>query len=814
MNSIFSARFTGSLLSRSLLLIALFSLLLAGCGSGNNNNNNSGTDPEVPPPVVDPEFPDYTIVELAPGEDLETRALEALINADPNTIIQFPAGIYDFTSELSSSVDNIVIRGTGTDNEEGTVLRFDNQTVGAQGVFATGNNFVIEDIAIENTPGDSIKVEGSNGVTIRRVRVEWTNGPDENNGAYGLYPVQTRNVLIEDSEVRGASDAGVYVGQSEIIIVRRNLAWENVAGIEIENSKFADVYENEAIGNTGGVLVFDLPNIPVQGGEAVRVFNNIITDNNEPNFAPEGNIVAGVPSGTGIMVLANDDIEIFDNVITGNQSAGLLVVSYYINDAFVSDPNYDPIPEKVYFHDNEMSNNAYDPQGTAALIALLFPDNLPVIFYDSSGVGTDTGMLLLEYPDGLSESQAICAVDTNAETTWGQISAVFYLNGIGDDGMLSTDRDFFDCTHASLPPIELEPPVDPDNPDTPPIDTEALCNAEGTGLNSEAFVADCPNLSSYRLFADSSNPLENANDGIIYDLNTPLFTDYAVKYRFVFVPEGTQAAYRSQEVFDFPVGTVIAKTFTIQADLRDPDSAEEIIETRLLIHRKEGWKALPYTWNQSKTDANLTVAGGTQDVSWIDINGEEQSTEYVIPNTNNCANCHNEEELLPIGPKARSLNKDYAYDSGTANQLDYWASEGILIGAPEDTDSIDTIPLWGDTTADLDDRARGYLDINCMHCHAPGGAADTSGLFLEYFRPFGEAVGECKTPVAAGGGSGGLEYDIVPGDADSSILHFRMDSNETEVRMPEIGRTVIHTEGVELIAQWINAMEPNNCSTF
>ncbi len=813
MNLISANCYGRGIVARSLLLLPLLLVLMAGCSD--NSKNVDPVGPVEPVEPVDPNYPDYTLVQLAAGDDLEERALEALITASPKTVVQFPAGVYDFTSELSSSVDNIVIKGTGTEEDGGTVLRFDNQTVGAQGVFATGNNFVIEDIAIENTPGDSIKIEGANGVTIRRVRVEWTNGPDENNGAYGLYPVQCRNVLIEDSEVRGASDAGVYVGQSEIIVVRRNIASENVAGIEIENSKFADVYENEAIGNTGGVLVFDLPNIPVQGGEAVRVFNNRIIDNNEPNFAPAGNIVAGVPTGTGIMVLANDDIEIFDNVITGNQSAGLLVVSYYINNADVSDPNYDPIPEKVYFHDNEMSNNSYDPQGTAALIALLFPDELPVIFYDSSGVGTDTGELLLEFPDGLSESQAICAVDNNVDTTWGQISAVFYLNGIGDDGNLSTDREFFNCTHASLPPVELEPPVDPGNPDGPTVDTAALCGAEGTGLNTKAFVADCPNLSDYRLFADPANPLENANEGIIYDLNTPLFTDYANKYRFVFVPEGSPAAYRSQEVFDFPVGTVIAKTFTIQADLRDDGSAEEIIETRLLIHRKEGWKALPYTWNQAKTDADLTVAGGTQDVSWIDINGVQQSTEYVIPNTNNCANCHdNAKELLPIGPTARSLNRDYTFASGTENQLDYWAQQGILTGAPEDKESIDSIPLWGDETASLDDRARGYLDINCMHCHTPGGAADTSGLFLEYFRPFGVAVGECKTPVAAGAGAGDLDYDIVPGDADASIMVFRMDSNETEIRMAEIGRSVIHTEGVQLIADWINAMEPNDCSTF
>ena len=315
------------------LLALLFALALAtACSDGNNNNGDKEpVEPEVPE-VVDPEFPDYTLVELEAGDDLETRALEALITASPKTIIKFPAGVYDFTSELSTSVDNIVIRGTGMDNENGTVLRFDNQTSGAQGILATGNNFVVEDIAIENTPGDSIKVEGSNGVTIRRVRVEWTNGPDENNGAYGLYPVQTRNVLIEDCNVRGASDAGVYVGQSEVIIVRRNYVWENVAGIEIENSKFADVYDNETTANTGGMLVFDLPGPPVQGGEATRVFNNKINDNNTPNFAPAGNIVATVPTGTGIMVMANDDIEIFGNYHHRQPvRGGIYIVSYYIS---------------------------------------------------------------------------------------------------------------------------------------------------------------------------------------------------------------------------------------------------------------------------------------------------------------------------------------------------------------------------------------------------------------------------------------------------------------------------------------------------
>jgi parallel beta-helix repeat protein len=778
---------------------------LWGCSNGNDNNSANVS-------TGDPDFPGYAVVNLAPGSDLESRAQDALLTAKPKTVIQLPAGTYDFVGELSSSVDNIVLRGTGMTADGGTVLRYAGAPNGAQGVSATGNNFVIQDLAVEDTPGDAVKMEGVNGVTIRRVRVEWTKGPDQHNGSYGLYPVQCRNILIEDSEVRGASDAGVYVGQSQNIIVRRNYVHENVAGIEIENSKFADVYENHTTGNVGGILVFDLPNLPVQGGQATRVFNNRIESNNTPNFAPPGNIVHQVPPGTGLMIMANDDDEAFGNTITGNISFGILIVSYYFVNLHIASPGYDPVPEKIFVHDNTLSNNATDPQGEAALAGGYLGGVNPDIFYDSSGVGTNAG-LLLEFPDGLSESQAICMVDNGADTHYGTFNISVVLEGLPYDPAKSTDPAFFNCRHASLPPIVLEPPVDPNNPNTPPIDTAALCGAQGTGVNWQASEADCPNLSDYRLFADASNPTANANSGgIIYDLNTPLFTDYAVKYRFVFVPAGTQAVYRDQEVFEFPVGTIISKTFAIQSDFRDPNSAVNIVETRLLIHRKEGWTALPYIWNSEKTEAVLTRAGGTQHVSWIDSDGNAQSTNYVIPNTNNCANCHGQHELIPIGPKARSLNKDYTYASGTANQLAHWTAQGILLGAPADTSTIDTIPMWGDTSASLEKRARGYLDVNCAHCHQPTiGAANTSGLFLEYYRPFGTAVGLCKPPVAAGAGAGDLHYDIVPGNADASIMHYRMNSNDPEVRMPEIGRTIIHTEGVELIRDWINSMAPVNC---
>ena len=747
---------------------------------------------------------------LEAGADLETRLLQTLITAQPKTVVVLPKGKFDFVGEISSSVDDIIIRGRGMKADTGTTLNFKQQTTGGQSLLVTGNNFTIADIAIEDSPGDAIKITDTNGVTIQRVRVEWTNGPDTNNGAYGLYPVQTKNVLIEDSEVRGASDAGVYVGQSENIIVRRNLAYENVAGIEIENSKFADVYDNEATGNTGGILVFDLPGPPVQGGEATRVFNNNVYDNNEPNFAPQGNIVGTVPGGTGIMVMANDDIEVFGNTITDNGSAGIIVVSYYITDAGVSKATYDPVPERIYIHDNVFTGNAQATQGLATTIGdFVFGGEMVDIFYDSSGVGSNDG-LLVEFPNGLTESQRIC-VQNNGNATFGTVNASVLLNGVNAPAGISNNLAPFDCAHPNLPTIALDD-LSSNSGASGNIDAAVLCANTAGDNNLAASNADCPNLSDYRLFSDAADPTTGATKGVKYDLTSPLFSDYTAKHRFIFTPDGLQGAYRSTGVMDLPVGTIISKTFSVKSDLRDATSSEELIETRLLIRRNTGWKALPYIWNADKTDAVLSLTGGSKNISWIDAQGVNQNTAYDIPNANNCAQCHGSNELKPIGPKANLLNRDFDYGSGPVNQLTHMAAEGFLTGVPSDLSGIETIPHFADNSASLNDRARGYLDINCAHCHNPDGAGSTSGLYLEYERAFGLDTGECKPPVAAGDGTGNLGHDIVPGDAATSIVVFRMNSNETAVRMPEIGRSVIHSEGVDVVSDWINAMPANNCS--
>ncbi len=302
----------------------------------------------------------------APSLSFEEQLQEQLINAQAGDVIEIPAGVHEITRGLSLNVSGVTIKGAGMDR---SILSFKNQSQGAEGLLVSADDFTIEDLAIEDTVGDALKINDSENVTIRRVRTEWTGGALTSNGSYGIYPVQSRRVLIDGAVAIGASDAGIYVGQSTQIIVRNSRAEYNVAGIEIENSTFADVHDNLATNNSGGILVFDLPNLPVQGGRNTRVFDNRIVDNNTGNFAPEGNIVGTVPAGTGMMILANDNIEVFGNTFSGNNSANVLLMSYHITGLSIDDANYDPFPEAIYLHDNNFvgGGNAPDSEPLALL---------------------------------------------------------------------------------------------------------------------------------------------------------------------------------------------------------------------------------------------------------------------------------------------------------------------------------------------------------------------------------------------------------------------------------------------------------------
>ena len=292
---------------------------------------------------------------IFPSNDAQDEIQTAMILAKPGDTIYLKSGTYNLNHGLSLDVDNILLKGDGLDK---TVLNFKKQKTGAQGLLVTSDNVVLKNFAVENALGDAIKSKGSKNIKFINLRTEWTNGPDTKNGAYGLYPVESEKVLIDGCIAIGASDAGIYVGQSEQIIVRNSEVYFNVAGIEIENSYYADVYNNKAENNTAGILVFDLPDLPKQGGKYVRVFNNISSNNNTENFAPEGNIVGTVPKGTGLIIRANRYVEVFQNTFENNSTIGVALVA---GDLDSGDESYDPYPRNIQIYNNFFANSGFDP---------------------------------------------------------------------------------------------------------------------------------------------------------------------------------------------------------------------------------------------------------------------------------------------------------------------------------------------------------------------------------------------------------------------------------------------------------------------
>ena len=342
-------------------------------------------------------------------------------------------------------------------------------------------------------------------------------------------------------------------------------------------------------------------------------------------------------------------------------------------------------------------------------------------------------------------------------------------------------------------------------------------------------------LSEWHVVERDGHRLALNQNVVPYDLNTPLFTDYAHKLRTVWMPPGTPAQYDPQRAFDFPVGTILSKTFFYplpkgetarsKGVARTYDTTRDfsgegldldnvrLIETRLLVRRESGWVAIPYVWNAAQDEAELARTGDAVAMELVADDGNREAFTYVVPNENQCAGCHvtnvKSREISPLGAKARHLNRDYAYAAGKQNQLAHWAQAGYLTGTP----SAEAVPRnadWHDATQPLDARARAYLDINCSHCHSATGPANTTALHFNIDAPVDVHLGLCKPPVAAGSGTGDHQFDIVPGKPNDSILPFRLASTEPGIMMPEQGRSTVHKEGLALIRDWI-AVWPGDC---
>lgn len=369
------------------------------------------------------------------AETLRTR----LLDAKPGDVIEVPAGRYSFDRSLSLRVDGVTIRGAGPDK---SVLSFKGQKAGAEGLLVNASNFTIENIAIEDSKGDGLKVNEGEHITIRNVRVEWTGGPSTKNGAYGLYPVKTRNVLIENSVAIGASDAGIYVGQSRDVIVRNSRAEFNVAGIEIENTVNADVYGNTATNNTGGILVFNMPALSQQGG-AIRVYKNQVYKNNTANFGAKGTPVASVPAGSGVVVNSNDDVEIFDNDIRDNATTNIIISSVY-STGYKDEQaakDFDPYPERISVYGNRLSGGGDAPDGfdlkALKVASYGLSGNLPDVLWDG-----------YRNPKPAKPGDPhLCLRD---------VSGVLNADGPGSYKNPSKDMAAYNCTLPKLPAIDLK----------------------------------------------------------------------------------------------------------------------------------------------------------------------------------------------------------------------------------------------------------------------------------------------------------------------------------------------------------------------
>tara|TARA_R110000787_G_scaffold15088_30_gene46548 strand:+ start:4640 stop:7768 length:3129 start_codon:yes stop_codon:yes gene_type:complete len=933
------------------------------------------------------------------SDDEEDKALAAFFSARNGDTIEFGEGTFDLSTTLvMSHKSNITIKGQGLDK---TVLYFENSSTPEGLALSHMDGIFIEDLTVLDTPGFMIKIASSDHVTMRNVRAMWSSGDggmdpekpstldtecvhalslldaygrytdangnerryvvDSSNGGYAVYPVLSNNIILDNVISLGASDAGIYVGQSNNVIVKNSEALFNVAGYEVENTDNADLYDNVAHCNTGGFLVFDLPGIN-QYGERTRIFNNYTGYNNQVNFAP-GGIVAIVPQGVGVLQLGYDEVEFFNNTVEFNRTVGYVTVSHELVEGkpVHQDKRMDLYSEGVYIHNNIFTSNGLVPQppseealicaeeipviGSVPILGDLLPDDiLAVLPCIPTGIDdTHTSLLptlivikALQALDGYGPTGAHIVwdgmydaepndcdlapefqskVDHNGKPDFdgSDFPACLYNkykfedptdsstrkhplywhcypdsdrpdgNTFSRDGrpfMNFRDTDPFNAplTDISahncpqrfgkqmdrLPPAVVEPFVPGVNGGDTLSDEEvlAICeNFSGHSVNRAALPYNCPKLSHYNLFANPTDPRSGFNEsGVLYDLTAPLFSDYASKYRVLFLPPGQPATWNEgsssmpNATLDFPVGTVIAKTFSFKNG-----ADENIVETRLLIHRDAGdgeslWEGMAYQWETdasgNRTEANLALSGGTVPASWnypdpdpaIDKTYVGSTNAYSIPHPNQCGSCHNNEDRqagdAPIGPKVRLLNRPMDYDGDgapDANQLQRLVNLGLLQGAPDlgvngqliaaNVQRLPRFDVPGDAfnipgvqqnhpaasaEHNTELRARAWLETNCAHCHNPKGLASSTGVFFDVFRKVNLNYGICKFPNTAGSASGGRGYDIVPGNAENSIASFRIHAEDSSVNMPPVARSVAHDEGIALIDHWINNVLNNN----
>lgn len=1011
----------------NLLLIAGFTaLMLSACGGSGGDSGNLATNPPTTGNGTPPPASNGRVFHMEPGPDVTTKALRAFIDARPNDVIEFACGFYEINQTLLlSHTEGVTIKGCGKD---GTVLSFRKSQGNPVGILVDdARGIIVKDLTVADTDGDAFEMRNVDHGTFDGVRAYWSSGggrsapdpitrqnyqdgrlnvacttpairdpsvpenallggttsPDytvsDNSGRYGIYPVKSKNILITHSESIGASDAGIYVGQTDNTIIEHSRAAYNVFGFEIENVRHGEYRFNTAECNTGGFLVYDLDNLTRYGQRTV-MHDNISRKNNTYNFT-SGGFVSNVPAGSGMVTLAYDGIDVYNNEFSDNNTAGIIHASYEVfpeGAGRPTDKKIDFYTEGLHIFNNKFRNNGNNialPTTTdlqngdithilplalglkTALACALNLTKCPIdgkiirgahIVWDGylarynadcpypkdangNDIPKETGRygeagkprfsgddpqpachynaykFQLDQPKKPFKAPLFYASCIDANNDFGP-NSVKFSNFHGTDGLdVAITLLGDDPVAALLNPVTLQtiltrlPKLPADlriaahrceqrfgknlprieqvtipefvpsgnfDPAPSPEQVKEMCEADipAGQVNFEALATvDCPRLDQYHLFADATDPTSapNGERSFPYVLNTKLFSDYAVKYRVVFLPPGKQMTYNAPgqdkpvDTLIFPDGTAIAKTFSYEKN-----GTITHIETRLLVKRRNSsgdirWAALPYIWqsdDQGKLIAVHTPEGEKGihgEWNYADVNTSERLTgstdNYSVPTANQCLSCHSNNNLPggspPIGPKVRNMNRPYKSEvlgdtSGQSsnpiaglNQIAYLCNKGWMSNCPADmgvdtntqiAENLPRLPKYkvaGDSgfpagsDKDIETRARAWLEVNCEHCHNAQGFASNTGLFLDTFRKVNSSFGICKKPAAAGSqGSGGRQVDIHPASANKSIMAFRIgpDADTPAARMPPISRSVPDIQAYELLTQWINTVVDNS----
>ena len=493
------------------------------------------------------------------------------------------------------------------------------------------------------------------------------------------------------------------------------------------------------------------------------------------------------------MILATDRVEIFDNTIEDHRTANVSVMSFFATQRPIKNKDYDPYPEAISVHDNRISKGGYKPDGTFATLLLpVLGKEFPDIIYD--GILNSNKLVDGQLPDDLR-----LRVANNGNISFANI----HLDKLNPksllEGKYQVDRDLeaYAGQHDSLPLVSVPPLPKPH---------------EGERNVAVDVYHQAPKrLSEWGLFANPISHHQPAAGVYRYELNTALFSDETVKMRFIRLPSGEAMKYDANEVVDFPEGTVIAKTFSYRhgelPEFEGPVSSGHpelhLLETRIELRRGDDWYGFAYIWDKDQRDAQIALGGGVIELA-LQHGDALATTEYHVPNANQCITCHGEDgRYVPLGPTIRNMNRDGLI--GNHNQLAHWHGEGVLANVPHTR--WDELPklaaAFESESGSVAERARAYLDVNCAHCHQPHGSASSAGLDLRITQDDPARYGVWKSPVATGRGSGGRRFDIVPGKPQSSILLFRMEATEPAVRMPNLARGLVDHEGLELVREWI-----------